>query len=538
MKTGMGIRPVLIAAATVLCGHGLAAQDIPEPASLERRMNLMVIDAVTELEQASDVVDGTAARTFLRLFENEDTPVFCDLYSSDDFLSTVPVREYAGSFLGKDDTGKFTALTYEFKDIRKLGWRFGDGRWYCTVELKKSLNYFDGNLVYYPLSVQNPGGDDFVLRVELVFDETCSGCRISGISCSNARDFRSAGSGYLVIQRNEDPDDARRDDGIMVKGSKVVYNDFGQGYAPKGDISFWDEDMKVTAVSMASSDLYDYVRFKYKPRHLRLRLRNEFAPVSAYSFSGTADLASRSSSAYSVGIDVGYSVTASRGFRIGFYTGIGVTFSRISLQTAPFSYSYRITDRDTGMDYSRNYDIGYASQGAEFTDLAVPLYLSPEFRLHKAVSLVLDLGVKFYANTGGSTDPFHVRGSVQGIYEDGTGIPDGKYGTGNIDADFREMVSAVTFQRSPFDVCLAGNVGLDVNLYNRMLYLQVKAGYEYGLTWSYRSPEYEFCSETGGIYPLVYSVDYGRDVAFRPLADCVSFRRQSWWFGIGLMLKL
>ena len=69
-----------------------------------------------------------------------------------------------------------------------------------------------------------------------------------------------------------------------------------------------------------------------------------------------------------------------------------------------------------------------------------------------------------------------------------------------------------------------------------MVYMELRAGYEQGLTWSYKSSESEFFSPRS-VFPLVYDYRYG-EVVTRPLADCVSFKRKALWFSIGLMLKL
>lgn len=504
----------------------------PEPASLERRMNILAIDALKHLEETSGMTDRQSGREFMAVFESAQSPVFCDLYSSDAFLEMIPVQQYVEEVVGTDDSGKFTSVSYEFRDIRKSSWSFEDGRWHCTVALKKSLNYFDGNFVYYPMSGQNPGHEDFDLLVELSFNETCSECRIAGISCVNADGFRRLDPHYLVVEKNTDPADARRDEGILVGKRPVEYNEFGQGYASGTDISFWDDDMKVTMLLKQQTEKYDYVRFKYKSRHLRLKLRNEYSPFYAYSFSGISDeMAAKSSSAYSVGLDIGYSLTAGRKFKIGFYTGLGVSFSEISLTSSPIEYSYRTSVQGSNTPYTRKYEIDQATQGAGFTDLFVPVYISPEFRLHRSVSLFLNLGAKAYFNTLAKNEPFHVKGWVSALYDNGTSVSGGE-----LDADYKYMISAVTFMRRPVDIAVAGDVGLNINLYDRMVYMELRAGYEQGLTWSYKSSESEFFSPRS-VFPLVYDYRYG-EVVTRPLADCVSFKRKALWFSIGLMLKL
>lgn len=520
--------------------HAVAAQETPGSRSVERRMNSLVIDALLRMEETSEIVDRQSGREFILNFESELTPVFCDLFSSGDFLQQIPVRQYVDCFLNADGVSRFTMATLEFRNVRKSGWSFENGRWYCTVLLEKSVNYFDENFVSFPLPGQNSEQTGFDISVKFVFDESCTGCRIAEINCSNAGDFEALPPHYLVVQKNEAADDAKRDENIMIGNSRIVFNEFGQGYASGTEISFWDDDMKVNRIVKSRNERYEYVQFRYKPRHLRLRLRNEFAPFSAYSFSGRTEiLAESSSSAYSVGLDAGYSLTASRAFKIGFFTGIGVSFSNISLKTLPYRYSYSTSVSGDNMPHKRTYQIDYATQGASFSDLCVPVYLSPEFRLHRSVSLFFDLGAKVYFNTVAVTDPFHVSGHVYGEYEDGTPVMDGVYGIGAIDSDFKYMINAVTFMRNPVDIALIGDIGFNVNLYDRTVYLEVRAGYEFGLTPTYTSSESTFCSTNynGASYPLVYDYRYG-DIATRPLADCISFKRKALWFNIGLMLKL
>lgn len=537
---GMFRKFILLNVVVCVSAVSVVAQDAPDSRSLERKMNSLVIDALMRLEESSEITDRQSGREFLMNFQSEQTPVFCDLFSSEDFLEQIPARQYVDNFFDGDDGRKFTTISFAFRNVRKSGWSFEDGIWYCTVSLEKSVSYFDDNFIYYPLSGQNPDGEDFSISVRFAFNESCTECRIAGISCENAEDFGKLEPRYVIIQKNDLPNDAVRDEEILVDNRHIEFNEFGQGYGTGSVISFWDDDIKVDRIVKAREDRYDYIQFQYKPRHLRLRLRNEYAPFSAYAFSGRTEiLASSASSAYSVGVDVGYSATASRTFKMGFYTGIGVSFSNISLITNPYQYSYATSVGGDNSPHTRNYMIDYASQGASFTDLSVPVYLSPEFRLHKSVSLFLDLGAKVYFNTVARTDPFHVKGRVTGMYQNGTPVPEGVYGIGDIDSDFRHMINAVTFMRNPVDIALIGDLGLNINLYNRTVYLEVRAGYEHGLTWSYKSSESPFFMEdySGSSFPLVYDYRYG-EIASRPLADCISFRRRAIWFNIGLMLKL
>lgn len=510
------------------------AQEVPSPKSLERRMNTKVIDVLMRLEECMEISSRQDARELIKLFESENSPVVCDLFSATDFLKQIPVSEYAGYYIDGDGEPEFNALTYEFRDIRKLGWSYEQGIWRCKVSVRKSLSYFDRNMIYYPFLEQAPGGVDFEMEVVLIFDPSCSDCRISEILCNNVYDFKELSDRYYVIQKNEDSVDAKRDEEIFFGKSPVKYNEFGQAYALNKEFFYKDEDVIVTDNVINSTERYSHIQLKYTPRRFRLRLRNEYAPVSSYKVTAQEGVTSHSF-ACNLGFDVGYAIPVSETFKLGVYAGLGVTYSRISVNMSSVSYLYSISD-DIG-DYTRDYRIDDVSQDMKFVDLTVPVYISPEFRVHRQVSILLDLGAKVHFNTSAILSPLHIEGNVFGMYTDGTSVPQGHSGIGGISGDYNEFVSIDGVRRNPVDVSLIGNIGLNITLYPKFLYLQVVAGYEYGLTQSYDSRGRTFFDPAKRIYPLTWDGSYDKEIVFRPLADCVSFWRRSLWFSLGMMVK-
>ena len=525
---------ILSAAFLIISSVVVYAQEAPSPKSLERRMNLMVIDMLMKLEEVSEISSQQDRREFLRLFASEDVPVVCDLFSTNDFLKQIPVSKYVGYYVNEDDARRFNALVYEFRDIRKLGWSYEQGKWTCRIMMSKSLNYFDENMVYFPVYEQNPDSTDFEMEVLITFNESCTECRISEISCSNSPDFNQLDETYYIIRKNEDPADAKRDEDIYFDDSFIRYNEFGQAYAPKKEFVFLDDDVLVTTNLINSTDRYEYVQFKYKPRRFRLRLRNEYAPFSSYLVSVPEGL-STSSFAYNIGLDIGYSIPVSIAFKLGIYAGLGVTYSHMSVESAPLSYSYKLSN-DVG-DYTRTYRLNKVSQNMKFMDLTLPIYITPEFRVHRAVSILLDLGVKLHFNTSPIVSPLYVDGNVSGTYDDGTNMV-GNYGLGDISGNYSEFITMAEDSRNPVDISLVGSVGLDVGLYARTLYLQIRAGYEYGLTKSLNSSGREFFDAGEKIFPLTWYGAYEREIVLRSLTDCVSFWRRALWFSLGIMIKI
>lgn len=532
---------IIISVLSIFANMALCfAQDVHLSKSQERRMNSKAIDLVMRLENSAEISTRQNAREFIRLFESDSTLVFCDIYSSSDFLHNISVTEYVENFFTSDGEYGFHAFSYEFRDIKNLGWSYNaeDQCWIGRISMYKSLSYFDLNYIYYPLIEQNPDKLSFMQEIFIKYDKS-GNCKISLIVCRNIYQFKEIDEKYYVIQINEDAKDAGRDSSISFGTEKVRYNEFGQGYAPQDDFDFGDDDMKVTMILIDNTDRYRHVKLKYKPKRVRLRIRNEYSPLYAYNISTpTSNKLTSESSAYNVGIDIGYAIPASKKFKLGINTGIGVTFSSINLQTESMKYSYR-TSNNTG-EYVRTYNIDLISQGAKFMDLTVPVYFSPEFRIRKMGALVFEIGVKAYFNTNAITTPFHVEGNVSGRYDDGTLIPVGENGIGYLNRDYSKYVSLVTFKRRPIDISVIGSIGFDINLYAKTLYLQMKAGYEYGLMDSYESDNKPFFRPSPQIYPLVWDGREGHrhEVVFRSLADCVSFRRQALWFSLGFMIKL
>ena len=83
------VRKVISAVGLTIMCSVIYAQETPSPKSLERSMNSKVIDVIMRLEEVSDMSSGQDCREFLQLFESEDSPVVCDLFSSADFLKQV-----------------------------------------------------------------------------------------------------------------------------------------------------------------------------------------------------------------------------------------------------------------------------------------------------------------------------------------------------------------------------------------------------------------------------------------------------------------
>lgn len=506
---------------------GLAAQEHLSNAQ-KRQMNVAVLDAIEEYEIASQITDRATRYRFERLFLNEDVKIFCDLYTfREGYLSEVSVKQYSDFMLDQTSDSEVSV-----KSVRRGNAFYSDGTWHINVNLEKKLTYVDENDILFPSDENN--AEIYKLIIGYRFNEDMSSCLIESIQCTNTDEFKPVDNVYIV-QKHYDSKDAARDEAVKVGGKLLSFNSFKQAYTPKGQFSYWDDDVRVTAEVLAETSQYQYIQFGYTPKHWRVKARVSYALNSAYDVSSPFSFDTHASSGYEAGLDIGYSWTRGSSLKVGLFAGLALSNTSLQFEANDLSYSYRLTDRE-GKIYSRDYQLSSVTQGVDFKDLVLPAYASFEFKIFPGFSMVLDAGVKGYFNTAASVLPFHLTGNVTGIDNHGERIPDGKYGLGLIDQDFNEFVSAVSFNRNMVDVSAFANIGFDINLYKGDWFLEAKAGYEMGLMPSYQSDEYDFF-QAGSHYPFVYSDYYEKDVVVCPIADCVSFTRRAIWTTVGLVKK-
>lgn len=501
-----------------------------------KKMILATLDAVDNYEYACNIQSQQARSEFVRLFENSQQQIFCDIYTSPYFLDEVSVSDYASFFLTQDKEWNFGSYIVTLKNVRVKNIENRGGKWYCTVSLLKEVELADLNYVHFPVGPQNPDHKAFQLEIVFSFnDQNSSACKIHQIKCLNQYDFQKV-EDYYIIRENSDKTDSERDKMIRIGGNSLEFNDVGQAYSEKGRINYDDDDIQVSVVEITKTPSYEYISFKYKATRMRFRLRNEYAPL-AYMCDGNTTLDKTSSWAYTIGADLGYVFPITPKFRLGIYTGVAWSISSLKMQMFDLpEYSYILTSSE-GRTYTRSYSLDNVTQQSKSCDLMVPIYLGAEIKLDKKVDVLVDLGVKSYFNTTSAMMPLYITGNVSGTYKNGTAVPETMENLGVIDGRYDKFLATSSFYRNPNDWCLMGGVGVSYQLIEKLLYAQFKVAYEYGLTKTYQSENPAFISAEEGLYPLAYSGMLQSEVVLRSLVDCVSIRRSAVSLNLGLMIK-
>ena len=388
---------ILMLFAVLSTSYAVAAEE--SLSSLNRKkMILTALEAVDNYEYACNIQSSQARSEFVRLFEDSQQQIFCDIYTSPRFLDEVSVSDYASFFLNQDKEWNFGSYIVALKNVRVKNIENRSGKWYCTVSLLKEVDLADINYVHFPVGPQNPDHKEFQLEIVFSFtDQDSSTCKIHQIKCLNKSDFNKIDDFYIVAQ-NSDKTDAERDAKILIGGKALEFNELGQAYSEKGRIQFDDDDIQVSVIQKAKEPSSEYISFKYKATRMRFRLRNEYAPL-AYMCDGNTALDKTSSWSYTIGADFGYVFPVAPKFRLGIYTGVAWSMSGLNMPLFDLpEYSYILTSSE-GRTYTRSYSLDNVSQQSKSCDLMVPLYLGAEIKVDKKVDVLVDLGVKSYFNT-------------------------------------------------------------------------------------------------------------------------------------------
>ena len=501
--------------------------------SQRRHINSKVLNVIEEYERLVTVHDEEAQYYFQNLFV-DGAQIFCDMIGFPSYLSKISVAEYVNLV-----STVSTSTTIVIKDVKKGEMTYSGGVWNIPVTFSKSVSYIDNN--GYAFSTEEYYGKDFEITMSLVYDQDTDLCRIESIDGAIVSDAKFPEGRFFILEK-ETVDNASSKtkkffEELDVNGAPVTYNIYGQAVMPSGRPEVNDIDVVVNIDTLTRGFNYDVVNFDFKRRSSRLKVRYGIAPFGAYNVTTSQEVIHQSD-AMEAGLDFGTTWRAGRAAKMGFFFGAGLSMSNLNLSLAtPVKYSYRTSLLDQTSNLFRNYtvamELSSLSEKLSFMDIVVPVYFEIEHRAGKHVLISWNFGLKAYYNLKTSFSPYSVTGNLK-ISEDVSSA------LTNVDfaETFDKFLSPVSYKRNPFDISAAANLGIDVNLFKRVLYLSVKGGYEYGLTNSYYASGKKLYDKGAFIYPVVYDVLGEKFYAMHSAISNTSYHRQAIWLQFGLKIKM
>lgn len=483
-------------------------------------MNDKLLELVINYENYSSFSESHMQYSFLDLFKNADTEVYCDYIASPASGMSIKASQYA-----EYSTNTVHPAFVEIRNLRKNGdYKFSEGCYHVVIEFDKCLEYEDEIQTFFVSGDELVGGD-FHIIMTCVYSKKDDQFFISSIQGKkNAKSTFPDGK-FIIIEKHNDRDELLTDNGRPLKFNLYNYAIARGTTAPV----FADEDIITTPTILGETERYSRIRYSYRETRLRMKAHATLSPIFAYKVTGPISFSKNKSSAYEAGFDIGYAFSMAKNTKLALYSGAGVSMSSLSLGVSDIEYSYSMSDLEF-KDYTRKYTLSNINEGLSFIDMVIPLYLSVESTVIPMVAVSVDAGVKLYLNTNTKVTPYSVDGQVECIYDGAS------KSTIPLSGTVSEYMIPTSYKRNTYDITAFGKVGVDVRVADRK-YIYVKAGYEYGLTSSYNSNKSEWINIADEIYPFVYSMKSDKDIAVRSFADCISYRRSAITFDLGFRMK-
>lgn len=500
-----------------------------------RHINTKALSVIEDYERYATLYDEDAEYAFINLFDNEHTMVVCDIMGFAGYLEKIPLSEYVDA-LRRDAA----TVTMEVKNVRKGEMTYDGEEWVIPIIFQKSISYIDKN--DYVFSTDAFYGKDLEMQMTIHYNPESDICRIISLSGSIDSDIAFPEGRFVMLNKadvNNVPEKYQKYiPELEVNGAVISYNQFDQAILPSGEPSVKDIDVLVFQDTLLKGPNYDVMKFDFKQRKTRLKLHYGIAPFEAYKLLENNNMGD-SSKAMEAGVDIGFTWRAGKTGKMGFFLGAGLSMSELSLSLTtqpPLSYNYKtsVQDKSSGLfkDLKLTYDLRSASEALKFMDLYVPLYFEIEHKVGKHLLISWNLGVKGYYNFSAKLQPYMVDGTLK-IEDNVTSEVSNK----PIEGPFTKYISPSSYNKRMFDVSLIGNIGFDINLLKRKVYLSVKGGYEYGLLPSYIGNGNKYFVYEH-IFPVVYDPIKGMIVPTHSLISNISLRRQAIWLETGLKFKI
>lgn len=497
--------------------------------SERRYINSKVLDLIEDFESYASMYDEDAVYYMGTLFESENSPVLCDMIGSPQYQTRIPVSEYMSLL-----TSQSLNTSIVIRDVKKGTMSYSDGKWRIPVTFNKDLAYIDKG--GYLFSVSSYYLKEFTMTMNVIYDTDRDVCFIESIDGKLSSEKTFPKGRFLIIDDtdNYDTDWQKHFSTLTVGGEPLEFNESGYAILPNAEPQVKDLDVIVVTDTVGTGFNYDVVKYDFIPLNTRLKLRYGMAPFGAYdvTFKESDSEIGNKSQAMEFGVDLGFTFSVGSASKMGFYFGAALSMSTLELALAqPLSYDYKYTAVNGNLPSdntplykteTRKYTVSDASEAVRYTDLMVPVYFEIEHRLGKHAMFSWNLGAKaYYALGAENTVPYTVKVNDSVLNNQNKFVEPNKYSK---DLDF--------------DLSLMANIGLDINLLKRRLYLSLKGGYEYGILQTYSSDTnpYFSSSSQSNVYPVVF--DGSKDVAVHSLISGVSFRRSAIWLSAGLKFKL
>lgn len=487
-----------------------------------RHINMRLLALIEQYEINASLYDEANRYAFMQLFDKEDALVYSDML---DYAAgkQVSVSEYVKALSERYN------ISMHIMNVDHDDYVFDDNQWTTVVKFDKSVAYNDINGILFSSSEYYK--TNYSMSMKCVYNKEHDRCYITAINGQMDSEQEPLQDRYVVVNHTDN-----KVDKLYVNGRLLEFNSFDQAFAPVGAIRPWNDDIRLTADTIAATNNYEFVDLKFRTLHWRAKLHYSYAIGSVFNITSPMDLDTSASSGFEMGVDFGYNIPLSRHTSMGIYLGAAYSSSKINFGLNNIAYSYQTMD-SSGNPYTRHYEFSEITEGLSYTDIAIPVYINFDHRLLNNLYLNWNIGIKFYLNGEAKVTPYHMSGRTYGDYNGNIVSTQASDAFGDVSGDYSTFLFPNSYNREMYDLSIQGGIGLSYNIFKKAIYLFAEYRYEFGLTDVHKSDGKYLFAANGSHYPMVYSSRLNANVATRSFMDCVSYKRQAMWIDCGIMFK-
>ena len=523
---------IIILAQTIFFSEIVTAQSLTS--AEERQIMLAVVNLFESYERYSsiDVDHSDKTYSFRALFVNDDAPVYNDLLGLSDEKS-LSVKDYATLMSKQSSISRIIIRNIDKERIYNES-----GIWKIDCSFDKNVNLSNNCDIEFASDFFNES--DYHLHATIAYDNNSKVCKIEKIT-GEATPIRFLEKDYRVLKATSAIDN----NSIIYNGKPLEFNAMGQAFISSAG-SFVCKDPEVSIKVQEEDPQCHLWSITLKPKPWKVKAHYDLGLGEGYALDNS-DLFSNTKTAHNtIGIDLGYTIPSKSILKVGLFTGVGFSQSKIDLSYENPDYFYTTNADVDGDTYVRHYQDLSLTQSIKMTDITIPVYVNFNCSFNKIVNLFVDLGFKLNMNISHEVDATNGSAYIYGIYPqyDNLRMDEhwgyngfGKQTFSNALLDNKELLDVSGFTADVF-----AGIGLRFNIPQSPIAIDLGVNYQFGLmdVIKENSNMAALKNVSNASNALIYNSINGMENVehIRNLTESLSsVKRQSLLFSAGLILK-
>ena len=474
----MNIKRTILSAALLACQLLTAQAQSTDSGSLttveKQKMMLKVVELFEDYERYSGIDEDFTkyVSSFQSLFISGDAPVFNDIIGITHEPS-LSVKDYAKLMSEQSITTRVS-----ISDIKNQPIYYEDGKWKMECSFSKNVNITNKCGIEYSSDFFNE--TDYRLDATILFDKESGQCKFTKITGSSSPKIQLE-KDYRVVTKTSE-----LDNDVLYNGMPLVFNSMGQAFISSMGKFTLPSDPERVVKEVIDDEKCRLMHLNLVLKSWRLKAHFDLGLGNAYEIEKKDKLSSSETKSNSFGLDFGHIFRSKSKFKIGVFTGFGVTTSNIDLAYVNSDYSYNTNADVDGDNYDRHYKNLSLAQKVKLSEFNIPLYFDLAYHFNPIFGLYSNIGLRFNINMSNKIETTEGSAEIYGVYKDYNNLvldenwPYNGFGRHQYSSKDLLNTEIIDINKSSFDAI--GSLGFRFNIPNIPVSVDLGVNYLMGLT--------------------------------------------------------